>query len=87
MFITLLSVNGSLAHMAKFSNRTKWISLNNQPCMTRAMFINLNPDKHNQGLPHYPCMVSLDRYNESYNTLNVLSRKIFVPKKLKKYKR
>ena len=31
--------------------------------MNRLTLIDLNPDKHNQGLPHYPFMNSLNRYN------------------------
>ena len=36
MFITLLSFSGSLA--------TKYVSLNNEPCMIRYTLIDLNPD-------------------------------------------
>ena len=86
MLITFLGVRGSLGCMVKVSNCTKCISLNNQLCMARAMVINLNPNKHNQGLHHYPLMVSLDRCNGSCNTLNDLSSKICVPKKSRKIK-
>ena len=70
--------------MDKISNRTKCISLNNQPCMTRAMLISLNSEKHTQRLHHYQFMVSLDRCNGSCNTLNHLSIKIYVKKKTRK---
>ena len=68
VFITLLSASGSLIHMVKVSNCTKCISFNNQLCMTRAMVIDLNPNKHNQRLCHYPLMASLDRCNGSCNS-------------------
>ena len=48
--------------MVSVSRNTKCISLDNQPCMTRPTLINLNPDKHNQGLRYYPFMVNLDIY-------------------------
>lgn len=44
-----LSFSASLA--------TKFISLNNYPCITKPTFIDLNPDKHNQDLIHYIFMV------------------------------
>ena len=43
IIIVLLSFGESLAYVAKVSNCGKFISLNNQPCMARAMLINLNP--------------------------------------------
>ena len=35
VFIALLSFSGSLASMANASDRTKQISSNNKPCLTR----------------------------------------------------
>ena len=46
-----LSFSASLA--------TKFISLNNYPCITKPTFIDLNPDKHNQDLIHYIFMVNV----------------------------
>ena len=42
-FIWLLSFSESLPNMANVSNFTIFISLNNQPCMTRTT-LDLNPD-------------------------------------------
>ena len=70
MFIGLLSFNGSLASIVYVSDHTKWISLNNQPCMTQPSFINLLPNEYIQGLPCYPFEVDLDNCTESCNTLN-----------------
>ena len=44
-------------------------------------FINLNPDKYNQGWCYYPFMVNLDRCYGSCNTLDYPSKKVFVPNK------
>ena len=53
--------------------------MHNYICITRpTTLINLNPDEHNQGLHHYPFMVSLDRCNGNCNTLDALSGRIFV---------
>ena len=38
---------GSLASMFNVPNNTKCISLNNQPCMAKPTFINLNPYEYN----------------------------------------
>ena len=40
--------------MANDSNLTTFISLNNQPYMTRPTLINKNPDDYNPGLHYYP---------------------------------
>ena len=47
--------------------------------MTRPILIDLNQDKHNQGLHPYPVMISLDKCNESYKTLGDSSSRICVP--------
>ena len=46
-FITLLSFNGSSADVVKVPGHTKYISLNNQPCLFRSILIDLNPNEHN----------------------------------------
>ena len=61
VFIALLSFSGSLTSMAKISNFTRFISLNNQSCMTRPTFFYFNPDECNHGFRYYPFMVNLDR--------------------------
>ena len=41
------------------------ISLNSmQVCIAKQTHINLNPDEHNQGLCHYPFLVSLGKFHE-----------------------
>ena len=76
---TLISFSGSLASLAKVSDRTKFRSFNNQPSKTT--LADLNPDEYNQGLRYYPFMINLNRYHGSCNALNDLSSKIYVPKK------
>ena len=49
-----------------------WISLNNQPCLTRSIVIDLNPDKYNERLHFSAFMVNLNRYNGSCNTFDDL---------------
>ena len=64
VFIILSSFRSSLA--------TKCLSLNDQHCMVRPTFIDLNPLKPKC----YPSMVSLNKYSKC---CNVLSPKICVP--------
>ena len=49
--------------------------------MTKATHINLNPDKHINGLRYYLILVNLDRCNGSCNTLHDTSSTICVPNK------
>ena len=51
VFIGLLSFSRSSA--------TKFMPLNNEPCVTRPTLIDLNPVKFN----YYPFMVSLDKFD------------------------
>ena len=69
MFIVLLSFSESLAR-----DRTKCLSLNDEPCMVRSTLIDLNPVE----LKCCPFMTSLDKFNGS---CNLLWPKICVPKK------
>ena len=66
MFITLLSFSSSLA--------TKWVSLNDEPCMDSTTLIDINPVE----LKYYQFMISLDKCNGSFN---VLPKKICVLEK------
>ena len=52
------------------------ISLNDEPCMISPTLIDLNPVE----LKYYPFMIRLDKCSES---CNLLSPKIYVPKKTK----
>ena len=54
---------------------TKWKSLNSEPCMIRSTLVNLNPIKVN----YYPFMISLDKYNGSYNVDDDLHTEICAP--------
>ena len=68
VFNAILIVSSPLA--------TKCLSLNDEPCNVRPTFIDLNPIESK----HYPFMISLNKCNGS---CNVLSPKIYVPKKNK----
>ena len=72
-FIVLLSFSRSLA--------TKYISLNNEPCLARPTLIDLNSDELSRGLFHYSFMISLGRVGGSCNTLDDLSNRICLPNK------
>ena len=65
-FVLLLSFIGSLARVAKVSDRTKCVSLNNEPWLARPTLIDLKPNE----LHYYPFNVSLNRFNGSSNTLD-----------------
>ena len=68
VFIVLLSFKSSLA--------TKCVSLNDDLYMVTPALIDSNPVE----LKHYPLMIKLDKCN---GRCNVLSPKIYVPKKTK----
>ena len=74
VFIVLLSFSSSLARVAIV--RTKCLSLNEELCMVRPIFIDLKTVE----LKCYPFMISLEKYNGS---CNVLSLKICVPNETK----
>ena len=65
-FIDLLRFSGSLGCITKVSDRTKCISINNEPSLARHTLTNLNPNE----LHYYPFMVSLERCSGSCNTLD-----------------
>ena len=71
MFITLLGFSKSLA--------TKCVSLNNEPCMMKPFLIDLDPIE----LKYYPFTINLDKCNRSCNSVNDLSRRVYVPSKTK----
>ena len=50
--------------------------------MTRPTRIDLNPDEYNHGSCYYSLIINLDRCNGSSNTLDDLSDRICVPKKI-----
>ena len=70
-FISLLSFSGSLDCLAKLSDQTKCISLNNEPCLTRPSLT-------------LTLIMGLRWCNRSYRrTFDDLSSPIFVPNKTK----
>ena len=58
-FIVLLSFSSSLAHIGKVSDRTKCLSLNDEPCMVRTALIDLDPVQ----LKYYLFMIKFDKCN------------------------
>ena len=74
VFVALLSLSGSLIHIAKVSERTKCISLKNEPHLARPTRIDLNSNV----LPYYQFMAFLDRCNGSCNTLDHLSSRKYI---------
>ena len=71
LFIILLSFSSSLA-----LQRTKYLFLNDEPCVVRPTLIDLNPVE----LKYFPFMISL---NKCIGSCNVLSPKIYVSKETK----
>ena len=59
-FIALLRFSSSLAR-----DPTKYLFLNDEPCVVRPTLINMNP----VGLKYYPFMISLDKCTGSCNVL------------------
>ena len=76
MFIVLLGFIESLAHVAKISDQTKCLSLNDEPCMARPILTDLNSVE----VKYYLFMISLDKCTGS---CNILSLKICVAKNKK----
>ena len=67
--------------MFKVPDRTKCISLDNQPSITKSTLINLNANECSQDLCYYPFLVKTDRSNGSFNAFNDLANRICVPNK------
>ena len=65
-FIVIMSYGGSLDCVAKVSDSTKCMSLNNELFLAIPTLINLNPNK----LHYYPFMVNANRLNGSCNTFD-----------------
>ena len=71
LFIVLSGFSKSLAR-----DRTKYLFLNDEPCMVRPALIDMNPNE----LKYYPFMISLDKCTGS---CNALSLKMGPPKETK----
>ena len=76
LFTVLLSFSSALACIAKVSDRTKRLFLNEEPCMVRRTLIDLYPVEHK----YHPFIISLYKFTKS---CNVVSLKIFVSKETK----
>ena len=76
VFIVLLGFIESLAHVAKISDQTKCLSLNDEPCMVRPILT----DRNSVEVKYYLFMISLDKCTGS---CNILSLKICVAKNKK----
>ena len=72
---------GLLTEIVNISNYTTCLSLKNQQCMTQPTLINLHCNKYTQGLRNYSFAFQTDRYFGSFNTLNDLYNKAYVPNK------
>ena len=57
VFIVLLNFSESWACVAKFSDRTKCLFLNDEPLTVRPAVIDMNPVK----LKYYSCMINLSK--------------------------
>ena len=71
LVILLMSFSKSLAR-----DRTKCLSLNDEPCMVRPNLINFNPAELN----YYPFMISLDKWTGSCNVMSLLQKYVFQEK-------
>ena len=76
MFIVLLSCSESLARVAKVSDRTKYVPLNDEPSMIRPTFIDLNLVE----LKYYLFMIILDKCNGSC-IMSYLQKNLFQKKR------
>ena len=72
---------GLLTSLVNRSNQTKYISLNNQKCMTQPTLVNLHPHEYCQEFHCYPLVVKLDWCVGNCNTLNDLYNKVCIPNK------
>ena len=72
---------GLLTSMVSASNHTKQVLLSNQKCIIQPTFTNLHPSEYSQELHYYPFSDNLDRCVGSFNIVNGLSNKVFVPYK------
>ena len=70
---------GLLTTIVNASKDAECVWLNSQQCMTQPTLINLHPNEYTWRLRYYPFAVNLDRCVGSFNTLNDLSNKVYVP--------
>ena len=72
---------GLLTGLVNGSNHTKCVSLSNQKCRNQPTLIKIYPNEYSLYYHFYPFTVKLDRCDGSFNTLNDLSDKVYVPNK------
>ena len=77
VFIVLLSFSSFLACLAKVSEQTICVSLNDEPYTVIPTLIDLNPVE----FKYCPFMFNLDKFSGSCNSGNDLSTKICLPSK------
>ena len=70
---------GLLTSIVNASKRKKCASLSNKKCTTQLTLINIRPNEYTQGLCYYVFVINLDKYVRSCNTLNDLSKNVYVP--------
>ena len=73
--------SGLLTGLVNGSNHTKCVSLSNQKCRNQPTLIKMHPNEYSHYYHLYPFTVKLDRCDGSFNTLNELSDKVYVPNK------
>ena len=70
---------GLLTGTVRWSNQTKFISLNNLKYMSQPTLINLHPNEYSQERHYYQFDLKLDTCAQSCNALKGVSNKICVP--------
>ena len=66
MFFVFLSLRSFLARVAKASDQTKCLSLNDEPCMIRLTLVVVNLAE----LKYYLFMIILDKCTGTFNVLS-----------------
>ena len=59
----------------------KCVFLSNQKCTLQHTLINLHPNEHTEGLRYYPFAFNVDKCVGSFNTANVVCKKVCAPNK------
>ena len=70
--------SGRPCHIFCRSFSTKYISMNNQPCMVRLTLLDSNPDE----LYYYSFIIGKNRYDASCNTVDDTFRRIYFLSKM-----
>ena len=85
MFIGLLSASTKESFDELLTSNLKgpmtFVSLNNQPCQTRLILVNINSDE----TLFYSFAVSFDKCNGSCNVIGYLYARVCAPNRVQKY--